>query len=177
MNQSQHNMVSNKSNRDLEMWLHDKVNDKYIEDVYDKSDIKNHYGGDYDEKQFYKYHKKDDIDIKLSLPENESLLCIDTENKKYIYEIAKEYGESYEKNVVEVMERYGDKIISHNPSSNIAHTSTLFKRLIDCCEHNKLGLSVPNIDKTNTVTSVGRHEIINLSMKKAFYEFCKDNTF
>lgn len=168
---SQQNMENNKSDQKLTSWLLKKVNDNYIHSIYDKTDIKNHYGGEYDEKQFYKYYRKDDIDLKLSQHHHESLLFDDEPQ----YDEDMSYED--ENNIVEIMELYGDKIISHNPSSNIAHTSTLFKQLLDCIERNKLCISIPRIDKTNTVLSVGKHDIIDISMKKAFYEFCKENTY
>jgi hypothetical protein len=165
-------MSNIENNRQLKNWLLDKVGDSCVEDVYDKTTIKHHYGGDYDDTYFYTYYKKDDIDNELSITENESLLYLDEEEL---------LEESPEHNVVEVMERHviknDDIIISHNPSSNIAHTSTLFKKMIDHGYNNRTNMSIPSVDATNTVTTIVSKPLIDVSMKQAFYQFCKDNTF
>lgn len=154
-------------NKSIESWLIEKVNDKYTLSVYDKAAIKKHYGGFYDEKQFYKYYKKDDIDVLLSKDE-ELFYCSDEcKYDKYVNNIC---------DVIEIYEDY-DRVISHNPSSNIFHASTLFKNLVNFCESNNMHIYVPSIDNTCSVTATIKYPVIDLSMKKAFYEFCRENTF
>jgi len=161
-------MEHNKQNVDnnLEKWLLKKITNSCVDNVWDEMLIKNHYGGEYDKTDFSTYYKNNDIDIKLSFPEN------DLHVKKECND-----SEQYEQNIAEIAEHYDDVIISHNPSSNIAHASTLFKKIIDCCDYNDTIINVPVVDVENMVISNDEKPLFDVDMKHAFYEFCKDNTY
>ena len=152
----------------LEKWLLKKITNPCVYNVCDEMLIEHHYGGEYEKTDFSTYYKNNDIDVKLSFPENDLHV--------HIKDVC-DNSEQYEQNIAEIAEHYNDVIISHNPSSNIAHASTLFKKIIDCCDYKDTIVNVPVVDTENMVISNDEKPLFDVDMKHAFYEFCKDNTY
>jgi hypothetical protein len=152
----------------LEKWLLKKITNSCVHNICDEMLIKHHYGGEYDKIDFNTYYKIDDIDVKLSFPKNDLSVH---------FKDGHDNSEIHEQNIAEIAEHYDDIIISHNPSSNIAHSSTLFKKIIDCCDYNDTNVNVPVVDIENMVISNDKEPLFDIDMKHAFYEFCKDNTY
>ena len=178
----------------FELWLNSKVDDKYVENIYDMSGIHKWNNRIHNIYNFTKYYQMNDIDMKLN---NRKLIgSVNHMRKKFpdkfksdlnlvtLDRIIEKYREKKETEWKVV--KKSDKLkanYSNIPKkvdilipqgTNRYHTNYLFKQMMDCNSGYKMRYNIPNLDnndsKYNTV------ELITPDFKEEFYKFCFNYT-
>ena len=191
------NIDKKKEAKEIIEWLTSKINHKDIKNKYNKNYFSNYYSNDYDLKDYNKYYNNNDIDEKLNKMNNYVI-------NKYIWDLNDEYvqnildNDKYLRHMVQSVETYrnseknqDNKIMYFESGTNLAHSSYLYKRIIDDVEKNKYKLTLPldiNDDILNQ-TKKGNYNKLkeklnydyNLNIftkenKNNFYKFCKQNS-
>jgi len=143
----------------LEQWLDSKVNDKtiLIKEEINKNSIP-HYQSQYAKSNYY---TNDDTDLKSN---NELMFDIINNTKrnkldKYLLPLS----------------QYMDHILLY-PNTNRYHANYLFRKLIDTTKNNNYIYNNEYNEYNEETNNYKSINLIDISLKKAFYKFCYDNT-
>ena len=157
-------------------WLGLKIPDPYTENIYDPPNIPlSDYSGSNPPSKFYSYYTgPNDPDVVNTLsviPKIKALADEYKACKRYSRDFAPTISDEELQELSDLsqyLETYGDNSILLAPSSNQAHTSYLFKRLID--ESEQMIYNVPMI--TNDGYETKQMKVLDPTLKIIFYKFC-----
>jgi len=139
----------------LNQWLDSKVNDK---DIWSKHEVDEHtikpYTSHYDKSTYY---TENDSDINAS--------------DKVFHQLIDDMGDD----LTEDMELYKlsmyDDHIMLSPNTNRFHSNLLFRQLVDFSHDNNHEYAIYNTNHNEHIDV----NLMDVSLKKSFYKFCKDN--
>lgn len=149
------NPLTKKMCNDLNKWLGDKLNDKYVENIYSDSFLPKSNFGSFHKDLFHKYYSVNDIDIDISTNNNQSQY-FESENQD-------------NDSITKYIETYDDRSVLLLPGSNQSHANYLFKKLIDASS--EMIYEIPNLSMSGNY-STKRIPMIDKSFKNEFYKFC-----
>lgn len=93
-------------------------------------------------------------------------------------EICEEKCKDKCKKLLRCVEHYGNKSVFIPPGINLSHVSMLFKMMIDVVKHRDMKITLPEISYSGgkyTISQINE-QMFTPQQKKAFYQFCYDNT-
>ena len=156
--------MNNPTDNKIVRWLLQKIDDDDIYDEYspDGACIPN-YWRHCTQKDFNKYYKPNDIEIKKS--RNNLISIIETKEENGNINSDMEYIDS-------CMEQYGDTKILIPPNTNLYHAKYLLKSMVDCAHTNDYKYTYFNGTDNTTI----RFDLIDKNIKNAFYRFCYKHT-
>lgn len=200
VNMIKSNNQDNKKKEALEIinWLQTKLKSDDIKNNFNKNFFANYYSNDYDLKDYKKYYDTNDIDEKLNKSNNDIVKKIIPKlNDQYVKETLD--NNKFLRHMVQSADLYTNldnkeefKVMVFESGTNIAHSSYLFKKLIDETEKNKYNITTsPEIDdklfddikkgnykKLNELIDYNiNYSIFSKENKNNFYKFCKENSY
>jgi hypothetical protein len=168
----------------MSKWLNSKVNDQDILSTYEPTEMSLNPLQKYyliDNLSLYYYPDDDDLSCDESFlpiidPMDDGTYVAFDDYDKNISDYLSIYTERYRpeiffnnKSAYDKLKQKDEKNVLILPHTNRYHTSHLFKGLVNYCNAN--GCFYPKFEEEGDDFS-----LFDLSMKKAFYEFCYNNT-